>query len=413
MYDSSPEHKANTAVEQTLTLLAQATTQAEQTPPIMAQSQTLSDKISPILAQAPPLTAWNLLAATGALLAFLIGVYTLAGRERKAPYLINSVFAVFLLCLLGAAFDIGSALFPSYQDEMLKVGAGLLLLAILLTFGRVYRLYARFSLFVDSLNPRHLPIWRALKELRRKIWPKANYAHDPQRLSIEDEAKVLGVLREMGLTQEWERRPSQELSSVAIAVDRQGHASNLLLALAKTFLERGFPVQYTNTSRHPLEFIKFLKSSVPEDMWSQWARLIVVVDAFTPHFGFTDSIHQKNKREIELYGVHCITSSASYAGMHSAASYAFHAIRKKLKEDVRKPALMIYEDSYALTDLESPEQYRIFVRHVIPSERAFGGMLTIFVESSPPDADWRLLSSCASVTLDLRAARQPSGTPKA
>lgn len=46
------------------------------------------------LASANP---WSLVTATGALLAFLIGLFTLVGRERKAPYLINSVFLIFLL----------------------------------------------------------------------------------------------------------------------------------------------------------------------------------------------------------------------------------------------------------------------------------------------------------------------------
>jgi hypothetical protein len=40
----------------------------------------------------PFLNAWSLLAATGALMAFHVGLYTLVGRERKAPYVINSRF---------------------------------------------------------------------------------------------------------------------------------------------------------------------------------------------------------------------------------------------------------------------------------------------------------------------------------
>ena len=38
------------------------------------------------------ITPWTILAAAGVLLAFLIGFYTLIGRERKSPYLINSFF---------------------------------------------------------------------------------------------------------------------------------------------------------------------------------------------------------------------------------------------------------------------------------------------------------------------------------
>jgi hypothetical protein len=58
----------------------------------------------------PVLNAWSLLAATGALMAFHVGLYTLVGRERKAPYVINSVFGLFLLCLLAATVDVLGAL---------------------------------------------------------------------------------------------------------------------------------------------------------------------------------------------------------------------------------------------------------------------------------------------------------------
>jgi hypothetical protein len=93
----------------------------------------------------------------------------------------------------------------------------------------------------------------------------------------------------------------------------------------------------------------------------------------------------------------------TYAGMHTASSKAFNVIKEQRADRERRPTLVIYEDSYALTDLESPEQYRIFVRHVIPSERMWDGMFTVFLESAMPDADWRMLQGYASMRLDLRA----------
>jgi hypothetical protein len=87
--------------------------------------------------------------------------------------------------------------------------------------------------------------------------------------------------------------------------------------------------------------------------------------------------------------------------MHSASSR--EVIPEQVRHEHRKPTLVIYEDTYALTDLESPEQYRIFVRHVMPSERMWDGMFTVFLESTQPDSDWKMLQAYASMRLDLRS----------
>ncbi len=52
------------------------------------------------------LTPWNILAATAGLVAFHMGLYTLIGRERKSPYVINRAFPVFLVCLVVASIAI-------------------------------------------------------------------------------------------------------------------------------------------------------------------------------------------------------------------------------------------------------------------------------------------------------------------
>ena len=64
------------------------------------------------------LTPWSILTATAGLIAFLIGFYTLIGRERKSPYIINSVFPVFLLCLFIAALSVVAALLSDAQQQL-------------------------------------------------------------------------------------------------------------------------------------------------------------------------------------------------------------------------------------------------------------------------------------------------------
>ena len=94
----------------------------------------------------------------------------------------------------------------------------------------------------------------------------------------------------------------------------------------------------------------------------------------------------------------------TYAGMHTASSRAFNVIQKQVGHKHRRPTLVIYEDAYALSDLESPDQYRIFVRHVMPSERMWHAMFTVFLEAAPPPYDWSVLQAYASMRLDLRTS---------
>jgi len=66
------------------------------------------------------------------------------------------------------------------------------------------------------------------------------------------------------------------------------------------------------------------------------------------------------------------------------------------KQTVRKPTLTIYEGTNALVELESTEQYRIFIRHLLPSERLWGGMFTFVIESVISELD---LSASPNVSI--------------
>jgi hypothetical protein len=78
--------------------------------------------------------------------------------------------------------------------------------------------------------------------------------------------------------------------------------------------------------------------------WEQYSNNIVVIDAYSPHFGFTDSIYEMKTRDLLALGVHCETSEMTYAGMHSASTRAFKTFRKNAgKNAKRKPTVVVYE----------------------------------------------------------------------
>src|SRR6266446_2678410 len=95
------------------------------------------------------LTPWNILTATAGLVAFHIGLYTLIGRERKSPYVINRAFPVFLICLAVASVAVLAVLVPAaYRDVTLKLSTAGLGYAFLYSLYVVYRVAARFVYFV-------------------------------------------------------------------------------------------------------------------------------------------------------------------------------------------------------------------------------------------------------------------------
>lgn len=362
----------------------------------------------------PPLLApTSILTATAGLIAFHIGLYTLVARERKSPYIINSVFFVFLLCLVIAAVAVLSTLVPVWlQGSLLYASAVLLVTAFVFSAFRVYRIAIRFIYFVDSAHPKNFPVLRHIRRRRAMRGPRPTYAHNtiPVPPGLKDE--IVKILSKIG-NGSFENRAALDTQALAVAVHHQGQANELLAELSWAFLNADFSVQYLTASRHPIEFVGYLKRHLEKAQitWQSVAARVVAIDAYSPHFAFLDSIYPKKNRELESLDVTCVVSNMTFAGMHTASSRAFNVIHQQVRDDKRKPTLVIYEDTYAIADLESPEQYRIFVRHVMPSERMWDGMFTVFVEAAQPDGDWNILQSYASMKLDLRAGRATTPEP--
>lgn len=135
---------------------------------------------------------------------------------------------------------------------------------------------------------------------------------------------------------------------------------------------------YVVANRHPVDIWGILEKRDVE----KHRKDLVFIDGFSPSFGFFDDTHEQSARLLRERGVACITAK-TFAGLHSATNRAFNVIKqnehKEQRRSVRRPTIMIYDHVSALCDLESFEQFRVYWRHVIPSERSYG-MLTIIVE---------------------------------
>lgn len=354
------------------------------------------------------LSSWPILTATAGLIAFHIGLFTLVGRERKSPYTINLIFPIFLLCLGIAAVATFSAILPdAYGRWGLRLATLLLVIAFVWSAFILFRVAVRFVYFVEKIQLKDLWPFRTAFLFWHYRSHEPNYSHDPHPIPADLKDAVLNILAE-SQGSVFQLRDGLDPLSVAVATEHQGQSSELFARLAHAFFKKGFTVQYLTASRHPIEFLSHLDqhlSSSGESL-KQHREKIVVIDAYSSHFAFLDSIYHRKNLEVAKIGVTLIPSGATYAGMHSASSRAFKTIKKQVQKRDREPTLVIYEDCHALADLESVEQYRIFIRHVMPSERMWGGMFTVFSESAQPDADWNILQSYASMRLDYRAAHR-------
>jgi hypothetical protein len=211
-------------------------------------------------------------------------------------------------------------------------------------------------------------------------------------------AEVVEIILNMTDLRMADAEKEMSLDSVALQVVEQRKANQILVRLCTAFLKRDFCVQYLTASRHPIDFVENLRvTQSDENIWRRWAKNLIVIDAYSPHFAFIDSIYTKKDRELAGMDVHRVTSKMTYAGIHSASSEAFNLFKTAPNDNVRRPTLVIYEGAYALTDLESAEQYRIFIRHVFPSEKLWGGMLTVCLEGHQNSVDWELLRAYASI----------------
>ncbi|CAN5715385.1 hypothetical protein BH23GEM5_BH23GEM5_02310 [soil metagenome] len=139
-------------------------------------------------------------------------------------------------------------------------------------------------------------------------------------------------------------------------------------------------VNYVCCDRHPYEVWKMLRGSLTQDL-ERLRKSLVFVDGYSPSFAFTDDIQRENDERLKADGGRMV-KARSFAGLHTATNKAFNITKEDTKKGgVRKrgPLLMVYANTSALCDFESAEQFRVFWRHVIPSERSYG-MTTFIIE---------------------------------
>jgi hypothetical protein len=341
----------------------------------------------------------NLITVSLAILAFLVAFYALIARERKTPYLTNRIYSAVFFVIFGVLLESSSIFVPTSRTKQLhSLAVATFLLALAWTAWTIVIIHNRHVHMRTDRVLRNLWLVRQAKQAYRIIKP-AVYEHKPPTPSKELLNALSNLKPPLGNDLPAALDVASGTRGINLSVLATLHSPSvtqsdqLILDLAAAFLDSNHPVQFVTCIRHPIEFVSQLHKRYQSSKgnWQQIAKLLFVVDAFTPHFGFTDSIHDELKSKLQRdLNVKYVRSADSYAGIHSSAGKTFNLIKKALGSP-RTFTLVIYEGCHALVDLESREQYRLFVRHVFPSETVWGGMLTVFAEFDIAGEDLDLL----------------------
>ena len=338
------------------------------------------------------------------LLVFILGMYALLSRDRRSPYLVVTAYDTIVTVLAALLLAQVSKWAPCPWSTVLEIASTVLTLGVLaVLMWRILYLANRDRNLRDDQIHYALPgvgqVTRALKRWLRKRKARS-YEHHPV---VEDLSEAIQIVRGKAIGDSGASSSDHTATSVFLHATSFAGATSPIVLGAAWFLRKGHSVQYTTCARHPIQFVEHLENELGKE-WSKHQSRVVLVDAYTPHFGFSDSIlDYKTAAVHQSFHVEIQTTKPSFAGLHTAAAKAFKTLKKNAeKTKPRGPTLVIYEGVYLLSDLESIEQYHVFMNHVVPSERMWGSMLTLIVEAGMPQADRRRTRAHCDIPIVLQ-----------
>lgn len=360
----------------------------------------------------------RLLRGTGLLALFLLGVGAplwLSGRTGVAPGLMMPEKLVPLLASFLVSTAFVTALYTSFSnDKRLRSNSGkvlvaliwfavailVLAVALLLTAvgtqqqiaqGAAYMgIIIYFYTFAYLLFGVFLPTYNQVYNLRTnklyKHFPpistlRAIFAVDKRYETGPPEARAdvrFGVYGALLTPEECARLGRGGAVLLTGASTHQVLVDVMALIGERVRLDE--TVNYVCCDRHPNEIWEMLRPAFGTDL-ARLRKSLVFVDGYSQSFAFTDDIQKENDQKLRIDGTR-IVKARSFAGLHTAVNKAFNIIKDDTtRGGVRKrgPLLMVYAHTSALCDFESVEQFRVFWRHVIPSERSYG-MVTFIIE---------------------------------
>ena len=143
-------------------------------------------------------------------------------------------------------------------------------------------------------------------------------------------------------------------------------------------------VDLVTTFRSPLDIIHKISELYGDNKIPEISKKISIIDCFSPYYAFDDKVLKLDKKNYTKKGLKFYEAD-SFASIHTAANSSWYRFRNELKKiegnTYRIPHRTIYDTLSSLIRFSSEEQYFLFLRHVINSEKSYG-MISLIIEPS-------------------------------
>lgn len=160
-------------------------------------------------------------------------------------------------------------------------------------------------------------------------------------------------------------------------------------------LEQGETIDYVCIDQHPFRIKDLLKDELKKsgiDITNYYGTDIIIIDAFTPLFGFREDILDEERRRTQQEIP--IIEASSLAGLHRAAMKAWYMHKQSIQlvkaRSLRRANRMVYDNLSTFIRFEGLELLTTFYHHMISAERGYK-MITIIIEYN--DTDSRLIAT--------------------
>lgn len=136
-------------------------------------------------------------------------------------------------------------------------------------------------------------------------------------------------------------------------------------------------IDYISTYKSPINICKLFN----DEEISFVTKKLSIIDCFSPRYSFDDKVQKFKREELANKGFKFYFAE-SFADVHTAENSSWYRFREtcKLEENqFRLPHRTVYDTLSSMINYSSLEQYMLFLRHVVSSEKSYG-MITIILE---------------------------------